>query len=82
MDSLRSLGRSVYEAYPQDAERIAQALNQTAASKFNIKTVQAGEDVDRLFMDPAPGTGRCVKAVLGWAIRDASNNWQYKAEVN
>lgn len=82
MESLRELGRSVYEAYAGQAERIAQALTQSARGQFDIKTVRVGDRVDNKFMKPLASGLVEVRSVLGWAVRDARGNWQFLAEVN
>ena len=82
MELLRELGRSVYETYAAQAERIAQALTQSARGQFDIKTVRVGDRVDNKFMKPL-GSGLVeVRSVLGWAVRDARGNWQFLAEVS
>ena len=82
MELLRELGRSVYEAYAGQAERIAQALTQSARGQFDIKTVRVGDRVDNKFMKPLASGLVEVRSVLGWAVRDARGNWQFLAEVS
>lgn len=52
LELVRDLGRSVYEALPDDAERIAMALTQTSGGRFEIRTVRAGDRLDNKFMNP------------------------------
>ena len=82
MELLRELGRSVYETYGPQAEKIAEALTQNSRGKFDIKTVRVGDRVDNKFMKPS-ATGLVeVRNVLGWAVRDAKGSWQFLAEVS
>jgi hypothetical protein len=82
MELLRDIGRSVYETYGVQAEKIAQALSQAARGQFDIKTVRVGDRVDNKFMKPATSGLVEVRAVLGWAVRDARGSWQFLAEVS
>ena len=82
LELLRDLGDSMYEASPEEAEKLAQALTQAAGGRFDLKTVRVGDRIDKRFMRPA-GTGTVeVRAVSGWAIRDAAGKWQFLAEVS
>jgi hypothetical protein len=82
MELLRDIGRSVYETYSAQAEKIAQALRQAAQGQFDIKTVRVGDRVDNKFMKPSAGGLVEVRAVLSWAVRDAKDSWQFLAEVS
>jgi hypothetical protein len=81
LELLRDLGDSVYEASPEDAEKLAQALTQAAGGRFEIKAVRVGDRIDKRFMQPAAGGLVEVRAVSGWAIRDAAGKWQFLAGV-
>jgi hypothetical protein len=81
MELLRDIGRSVYETCAPQAEKIAQALGQAARGQFEIKTIRVGDRVDNKFMKPAAAGLVEVRAVSGWAVRDAKGNWQFLAEV-
>jgi hypothetical protein len=82
MELLRDLGRSVYETCPDDAQKLAQALNQAAAGQFEIRTVRPGDRIDNKLMKPsAPGLVE-VRSVSGWSVRDAKGQWQFLAEVS
>jgi len=82
MELLRDIGRSVYETYSSQAEKIAQALTQTARGQFDLKTVRVGDRVDNKFMKPSASGLVEVRAVSGWAVRDAKGSWQFLAEVS
>jgi hypothetical protein len=82
LDLLRDLGRSAYEVCAEDAQKLAQALTQTSAGQFEIRTIRPGDRIDNKLMKPAtPGLVE-VRAVSGWSLRDAKGHWQYLAEVN
>ena len=81
LELLRDLGESVYEASPDDAEKLAQALTQAGGGRFDIKAVRVGDRVDKRFMRPSAGGLVEVRAVSGWAIRDNAGKWQFLAEV-
>ena len=82
LELVRDLGHSVYEAGPEDAEKLAQALTQAAAGRFDIKTVRVGDRIDKRFMQPSAGGLAEVRAVSGWAIRDDAGKWQFLADVS
>ena len=82
MELLRDIGRSVYETFTGEAQTIAQALTQAAAGQFEIRTVRPGDRVDNKFMKPSAGGMVEVRAVSGWAVRDAKGAWQFLAEVS
>ncbi len=82
LELVRDLGDSVYETSPEDAEKLAQALTQAAGGRFDIKTVRVGDRIDKRFMQPSAGGLVEVRAVSGWAIRDAAGKWQFLAEVS
>jgi hypothetical protein len=82
MELARDIGRSVYEADSAHAEKIAQALTEAARGQFDIKTVRTGDRVDNKFMKPAMSGLVEVRAVSGWAVRDAKGSWQFLAEVS
>jgi hypothetical protein len=82
LELVRDLGDSVYQASPEDAEKLAQALTQAAGGRFDIKAVRVGDRIDKRFMQPsAPGLVE-VSAVSGWAVRDAAGKWQFLADVS
>jgi hypothetical protein len=82
MELLRDIGRSVYETYSTQAEKIAQAFAQSARGQFDIKFVRVGDRVDNKFMKPSASGLVEVRAVSGWAVRDAKSSWQFLAEVS
>jgi hypothetical protein len=82
LELVRDIGRSVYEVVAEDAERIAQALSQQAAGRFDLKLVRVGDRVDNKFMKPAAGGMVEVRAVAGWAVRDANGQCQFPADVS
>jgi hypothetical protein len=82
MELVRDIGRSVYETYSAQGERIAQALTQAARGQFDIKTVRVGDRVDNKFMKPSASGLVEVRTVMGWAVRDAKGSWQFLAEVS
>jgi len=82
MELLRDIGRSVHETFGGEAQKIAQALTQAAAGQFEIRTVRPGDRVDNKFMKPSAGGMVEVRAVSGWAVRDAKGAWQFLAEVS
>jgi hypothetical protein len=82
MELLREVGRSVYETYGPQAEKIAEALTQHSRGRFDIKTVRVGDRVDNKFMKPSASGLVEVRNVLGWAVRDAKGSWQFLAEVS
>jgi DNA polymerase III psi subunit len=82
LEVVRDLGDSVYEASPEDAEKLAQALTQAAGGRFEIKAVRVGDRIDKRFMQPSAGGLVEVRAVSGWAIRDATGKWQFLADVS
>jgi hypothetical protein len=82
LELMRDLGRSVYETYGPQAEKIAQAFVQTARGQFDLKTVRVGDRVDHKFMKPSASGLVEVSTVSGWAVRDAKGNWQFLAEVS
>jgi len=81
LELVRDLGDSVYEASPEDAEKLAQALTQAAGGRFDIKAVRVGDRIDKRFMQPSAGGLVEVRAVSGWAVRDAAGKWQFLADV-
>jgi hypothetical protein len=82
LELVRDLGRSVYEADGPLADRMAQALVQSAGGQFEIKTVRLGDRVDHKFMKPSASGLAEVRTVSGWAVRDAKGHWQFLAEVS
>ena len=82
LELVRDLGRSVYEAGVGDAEKLAQALTQAAAGRFEIRIVRVGDRIDNKFMKPSAGGLVEVRAVGGWAVRDQNGLWQFPAEVS
>jgi len=82
LELIRDLGDSVYEACPDDAEKLAQALTQAAGGRFDIKAVRVGDRIDKRFMQPAAAGLVEVRNVSGWAIRDAAGKWQFLADVS
>jgi hypothetical protein len=82
MELLRDIGRSVHETFSGEAQKIAQALTQAAGGQFEIRTVRPGDRVDNKFMKPSAGGMVEVRAVSGWAVRDAKGAWQFLAEVS
>jgi hypothetical protein len=82
LELVRDLGDSVYEASPEDAEKLAQALTQAAGGRFDVKAVRVGDRIDKRFMQPAAAGLVEVRAVSGWAIRDAAGKWQFLAGVS
>jgi len=81
LELVRDLGDSVYEACPEDADKLAQALTQAAGGRFEIKAVRAGDRIDKRFMQPSAAGLVEVRAVSGWAVRDAAGKWQFLADV-
>ena len=73
---------NVYEAGVGDAEKLAQALTQAAAGRFEIRIVRVGDRIDNKFMKPSAGGLVEVRAVGGWAVRDQNGLWQFPAEVS
>ena len=82
LELVRDLGHSVYEACPEDAEKLAQALTQAAGGRFDIKAVRVGDRIDKRFMQPSAAGLVEVRAVSGWAVRDAAGKWQFLADVS
>jgi hypothetical protein len=82
MELLRDIGRSVHETFSGEAQKIAQALTQAAGGQFEIRTVRPGDRVDNKFMKPSAGGMVEVRAVSGWAVRDAKGAWQFLADVS
>jgi hypothetical protein len=82
LELIRDLGRSVYETCPDDAPRLAQALSQGSAGRFEIRTVRAGDRVDNKFMKAASAGLTEVRAPAGWAVRDNNGVWQFPADVS
>jgi DNA repair exonuclease SbcCD ATPase subunit len=82
LELVRDLGRAVYESCDDDAEKLAQALAQAAGGRFEIRTVRPGDRIDNKFMRPAASGLAEVRAVAGWAVRDANGLWQFPAEVS
>jgi hypothetical protein len=81
LELVRDLGHSMYETCPEDAEKLAQALTQAAGGRFEIKAVRAGDRIDKRFMQPSAAGLVEVRAVSGWAVRDAAGKWQFLADV-
>jgi hypothetical protein len=82
LELVRDLGDSMYETCPEDAEKLAQALTQAAGGRFEIKAVRVGDRIDKRFMQPSAGGLVEVRAVSGWAVRDAAGKWQFLADVS
>jgi len=82
LELARDIGRSVYEAGGDEAERLAQALTQAASGRFEIRTVRVGDRVDNKFMKPAVSALVDVHSVASWAVRDPNGLWQFPAEVS
>jgi hypothetical protein len=82
LELARDLGRSVYEAGVDEPEKLAHALTQAAAGRFEIRIVRAGDRIDNKFMKPSASGLAEVRTVAGWAVRDQNGLWQFPAEVS
>ena len=82
LELARDLGRAVYEAGGDEAEKLAQALTQSAGGRFELRVVRVGDRVDNKFMKAAVGGLVDVRAVASWAVRDQNGLWQFPAEVS
>lgn len=81
LELLRDLGRAIYDAGGEEVEKLAQAFTQTAAGRFEIRTIRVGDRIDHKFMKPSAGGLAEVQTVSSWAVRDANGIWQFPAEV-
>jgi hypothetical protein len=86
LEVLRDISRQLYKTFADRVDLIvgiAETFNQAARGQFVIKTVRVGDNMDPNFMRPPGGSRNStqVNKVTSWAIRDASGNWQFPAEV-
>ena len=79
-DALRRVGVCLYPQFAVEAERIAQAFNETANVRFRLKVPKTGQPTDSIWMNFKPGVSS-VTEVLSWAVFDFEGRVSHRALV-